>query len=85
MCYRVSPDALRRFGHGPIIDALKLILNHETGAVRQYNVDAVPIPGNIEQLCIVRSVATGEIVAVGESEYRMRFGWTMPSSPSIAH
>jgi len=55
-----------------------MVMDHETGAIREYNVDAVPIDDQNEQLLIVRSVSSGEIVALTEPEYRSDLGWPMP-------
>jgi len=78
--YRASSAAVRRFGHTAIIEALGRVMSDETGALRDYNVDALPVSGYAEPLCVVRSRGTGEIIVLGEQEYRRRFEWPLPGT-----
>lgn len=78
VAYRTSSRAVSCYGHARIIAAIQVVTAHETGTIRDYNVDAVPVDGQSEQLLIVRSVSSGEIVALTESEYRGDLGWPMP-------
>lgn len=78
VAYRASSRAASCFGHSRIQAAIQMIAAHETGAVRNYNVDAVLIDGQPEQLLIVRSISSGEVVALTESEYRSHLGWPKP-------
>lgn len=76
--YHASQRAAQMFGHPTIIAAIEMVAGHETGRVRHFNVDGMPIAGAREQLIIVRSTASGEIVALTEREYTLEFGWPMP-------
>lgn len=78
LAYRASTRAVNGFGHSRIQVAIQMIMGHETGAIRDYNVDAVPIDDQAERLLIVWSVSSGEIVALTEPEYRSDLGWPMP-------
>jgi hypothetical protein len=76
--YRASSFAINQFGHRQIIAGLQMFAAHETGAIRHYNVDAVPVEGCLEQLVLVRSVLSGEVVALTEREYRRDLNWPLP-------
>jgi hypothetical protein len=76
--YRASSRAVSCFGHSPIMAAIQMVAGHETGAIRDYNVDAIPVEGCLEQLVIIRSVFTGEVVALTETEYRRELNWPLP-------
>lgn len=76
--YHASRGAVETYGHAKIIAAIELVAGHETGRFRHFNVDAVPVEGAREQLLIVRSMLSGDILALTETDYRSELGWPMP-------
>lgn len=70
--YEATQAAIALVGHGSIIEFIEQATRHETGAVRQANVDWFPLNAE-DQLVILRDQTSGRIVAFLESERRLLF------------
>jgi len=79
--YHASTSAVRLFGHDQIIECIELARSHETGAIRDYNADAFPVDGVIEQLIIVRGVHEPLILALTADEVPILKAWLGKGSP----
>ena len=82
--YQASPSAVATHGHPAIESALLRVLVHETGALREVNVDAVGAPGDPGSLVIVRTLRTADIFVLTAAEYARQLGLPMPHVPEAS-
>lgn len=75
--YHASHNAVALFGHDIIIRCIELACSDETGAIRDLNVDRIPIEGVEQQLVIVRTPDNRLIFALADDEFPIVKEWFM--------
>ena len=78
--YEATEAAVTLVGHEGLMEFIEQALGHETGAIRQANVDWIPLEAD-EQLVILRDQGSGRIVVFLESERELLFPW-VPAAPT---